>query len=97
MFSLPDLTTDFTSILQFHTSESATPLKNGFSKRSTGTNGVCKSSLHSDNDSVTPVGSSSQMSDPTSSSASPSFGNKDSDHPKGAGSKRCVFPPLETI
>ncbi|GFR72219.1 WD and tetratricopeptide repeats protein 1 [Elysia marginata] len=44
--------------------------KNGFSKRSHGSNGVCKTRSHPDDESITSTDISSQMFDPTSSSSS---------------------------
>ncbi|GFN97618.1 WD and tetratricopeptide repeats protein 1 [Plakobranchus ocellatus] len=62
------------SILESNTSvkESSTPSKNGFSKRSVGTNGVCKSSSHADHDEITSIDSPSQKSHAASSLASSS-------------------------
>ncbi|KAK3786734.1 hypothetical protein RRG08_000942 [Elysia crispata] len=60
--------------------------KNGFSKRTPGTNGVCKSSSHPEND-VSLADPSTQIFDSTSSSASSSH------HPSDISSKRAKLEP----
>lgn len=59
--------------LKSQVKEHETLSKNGFSKRASGTNGVCKTSSHPDEKCVMSADISSQMFDPTSSSDSSTY------------------------